>query len=325
MVTLVTGGTGFIGSNIVKTLARRGHKVVCFDLVLPDDLVKPYLAPWAESVTYVQGDLLNQEHLERVAEHGITKIVHAAVFTGILPDIEAGQGRSMVDINVMGTTNVLELARKVSPERFLYVSSGAVYGVGRSPDEVLREESPLRPHNLYAITKYASELLTRRYGELYGFQSVSVRLGGPYGPMERVTGHRANQSLMKEWTGRAFRGEAIEVDDRTRRQEVTYVTDIAGGIAAVLDAPSLSYDVYNNTSGQRSTLGDLIAVLEELHPGLKVIEVPSSEQLRVMVQGRENTTDVSRLRDDVGFDAQFDLAAGLTDYLAWRQAHDFTD
>ena len=298
MVTLVTGGTGFIGSNIVKTLAQRGHKVVCFDLVPPDDLVKQYLAPWAESVTYVQGNLLNREDLERVAGNGITKIVHAAVFTGILPDIEVGQGRSIVDINVMGTTNVLELARQVSPERFLYVSSGAVYGVGRSPDEVLHEESPLRPHNLYAITKYASELLTRRYGELYGFQSVSVRLGGPYGPMERVTGHRANQSLMKEWTGRAFRGEAIEVDDRTRRQEVTYVTDIAGGIAAVLDAPSLSHDVYNNTSGQRSTLGDLIAVLEELHPGLRVMDVPSSEQLRAMVQGRENTTDVSRLRDD---------------------------
>lgn len=325
MATLVTGGTGFIGSNIVKSLVQRGHDVICFDLVAPNDLVKEYLEPWAERVTYVQGDILNMGDLERVTEHGITKIVHAAVFTGIIADIEAGQGRSIVDINVMGTTNVLELARRVSPERFLYVSSGAVYGVGRSPDEVLHEESPLRPHNLYAITKYASEMLTRRYGDLYNFQSVSVRLGGPYGPMERVTGHRANQSLMKEWTGRAFRGEAIEVDDRTRRQEVTYVTDIAGGIVAVLDAPSLSYDVYNNTSGQRSTLGDLIAVLQELHPGLNVIDVPSSEQLRAMVQGRENTTDVSRLREDVGFAAQFDLAAGLTDYLTWRQTHHFTE
>ncbi len=325
MATLVTGGTGFIGSNIVKTLVQRGHDVICFDLVAPNDLVKEYLEPWAESVTYVQGDILNMEDLERVTEYGITKIVHAAVFTGIIADIEAGQGRSIVDINVMGTTNVLELARRVSPERFLYVSSGAVYGVGRSPDEVLHEESPLRPHNLYAITKYASELLTRRYGELYGFQIVSVRLGGPYGPMERVTGHRANQSLIKEWTGRAYRGEAIEVDDRTQHQEATYVTDIAGGIVAVLDAPSLSYDVYNNTSGQRSTLGDLITVLQELHPGLKVIDVPSSERLRAMVRGRENTTDVSRLREDVGFAAQFDLAAGLTAYLTWRQTHHFTE
>ena len=115
------------------------------------------------------------------------------------------------------------------------------------------------------------------------------------------------------------------MDDRTRRQEVTYVTDIAEGIVSILDAPSLSHDVYNNTSGQRSTLGDLITVLEELHPGLKVIDVPSSEQLRAMVQGRENTTDASRLREDVGFAAQFDLAAGLTDYLTWRQAHSFAD
>lgn len=325
MATLVTGGTGFIGSNIVKALSQQGHQVICFDLVSPDDLVKKYLSPWVENVTYVQGNLLKQEDLEGVTKYGISKIVHAAVFTGILPEIEARQGASIVDINVMGTTNVLELARKVLPERFLYVSSGAVYGLGRSSDEVLHEESPLYPQSLYAITKYASELLTRRYAELHDFQGVSVRLGGPYGPMERVTGHRANQSLMKEWTGKAFRGEVIEVDDRTRLQEVTYVDDIVGGIAAVLDAPSISYDVYNNASGHRSTLGDLIAILEDLHPDLKVKDVPFSEQFRSIVQGRQNITDVGRLREDVGFESQFDLASGLTDYLAWREAYHFAD
>ena len=79
---------------------------------------------------------------------------------------------------------------------------------------MLHEDTPTNPRSLYAVGKYASELLTRRFGELHSFQTASVRLGGPYGPMERVTGHRANQSILKTWTGNIVRGEPIEVADR---------------------------------------------------------------------------------------------------------------
>ena len=135
--------------------------------------------------------------MEWTAASGIDKIIHAAVFTGILPEIERGRSRSIVDINLMGTTNLLELARRQSVDRFVYVSSGSVYGDAPGLEEVLHEDTPPNPRSLYAIGKYTSELLTRRYGELHGFQTASVRLGGPYGPMERVTGHRANQSLLR--------------------------------------------------------------------------------------------------------------------------------
>lgn len=320
MATLVTGGTGFIGSNIVKTLAKKGHRIVSFDLVPPDELVRRYLEPWEDKIEYVQGNILKQADLEKVVGLGITKIVHAAVFTGILPRIESSEATSIVDINVMGTTNLLELARKVSPERFLYVSSGAVYGIGRPSDEVLYEESPLRPNNLYSITKHTSELLTKRYSELSGFDSVSVRLGGPYGPMEKVTGHRENQSLIKNWVGQALRGELIEIDDRSRRLEPTYVTDIAEGVVAILDASSLSYDVYNNASGQQSTLGEILALLEKLCPGFQVKEVSFSKELAIL-QGRDNLTDITRLKEDVGFVPKFGLAEGLTDYLAWCRTY----
>ena len=127
MSTLVTGGNGFIGSNVVKTLAERGHSVVSFDLVAPDELVKRYLDPWKDQIEYFQGDILDKKDLDKLAQLGINKIVHAAVFTGVLPKIENSQASSIIDINVLGTTNLLEFARKISPNRFLYVSSGAVY------------------------------------------------------------------------------------------------------------------------------------------------------------------------------------------------------
>ncbi len=113
-------------------------------------------------VTLVQGDIMDEEDLGRAASSGIDKIVHAAVFTGVLPHIEKERSRSIVDINLMGTTNLLELARRISVDRFVYVSSGSVYGDGPSLDEVLHEETHLSLPTLYAIGNYTGDLLTRR-------------------------------------------------------------------------------------------------------------------------------------------------------------------
>ena len=188
MTTLVTGGTGFVASNVVRMLAERGHEIVCFDLNPPSALLQEYVKPWASSITFNQGDILKQEDLSELLNKGITKVVHAAVFTGVLPEVEAGRSRSIVDINVMGTTNVLELARQLPIERFLYVSSGSVYGEDYAPNEALVEDTTPRPQSLYALTKYTSELLTRRYGSLprlpYG-QYASGHTIRPYGARYR--------------------------------------------------------------------------------------------------------------------------------------------
>ena len=323
---MVTGATGFVRSNIVKALAQQGHRVIGLDLVAPDDLVKRYLQPWAERVSFVQGDILNVRDLERAAEdRDVTKIVHAAVYTGVSPDIEKERSRSIVDVNVVGTANLLDLARGLSLERFLYVSSGAVYGVGHSLTEPLREDTILYPRSLYAATKYASELLTHRYGELHGFQAVSVRLSSPYGPMERATGHRSLMSLLCQWTGNVVRGEPIKVGDRTQGRDFSYVADIAAGICAVLDAPSVSYDVYNVSTGHSITLDEIIETMQSLRPSVQVIDDPSMVFPSLGLGANRAMIDVTRLREDVGFTAQFGLASGISEYLKWREEFSFRD
>ena len=327
MATLVTGGTGFVGSNIVRTLVERGHEVVCFDVAAADALVQRYLEPWRDRVSFVQGDILDIRDLERAASgNNITKIVHAAAFTpGRTSNIETERSRSIVDINLMGTVNVLDMARGLSPERFLYVSSEAVYGDGLGSGEAEYEDAALRPRNLYAATKYASELLTRRYGEMHDFETVSARLSYPYGPMERVTGHRTRMSLAYQWTGNVVRGEPVLVADRGPGRDYTYVLDTAAGICALLDAPSLSYDVYNVSSGLAVTLDEVVDALRRLRPSIQVVDNPSWASGRLSPEAARGIRDVTRLREDLGFTCSFDITAGLKDYLDWREAFSFRD
>ena len=323
MATLVTGSTGCVGSNIVKTLAQRGHEVVCFDVIAADALVRKYVEPWREQVTFIQGDIVNKGDLERVtAHHNITKIVHAAVFTARRLDIETDQSRSIVDINVVGTANLLDLACGLSLERFLYVSTEGVYGLDQehSPDKMVHEDDTLYLRNLYTSTKYASELLTRRYGELHGFQTVSARIGPSYGPMERITPYRAHVLALHDWTGSVVRGEPMRVGDRTWGGDFIYMDDTAAGICTVLDAPSLTYDVYNIAAGRRITTEEVIQVLRGLRPSFQVVDDPSKDFGLVRA-----VMDVTRVREDLGFTPSFDLTAGISDYLQWRETFSYQD
>ena len=207
MATLVTGGVGFVGAGIVKELAARGHAVVSYDVLAPDALMTHFLGDLAERVTFVGGDILDTAGLDALRrDHAIDKVVHAAVFTVNRTDRETARSKEILDINLTGTGNLLELAREIGVQRFVYISSGAAYGLTRDPDQTYNEDDHPQPGNLYGITKLASEQLTSRYGQLHGFSVASLRVSTPYGPMERVTGHRDNMSTPYQWTGQMLRG-----------------------------------------------------------------------------------------------------------------------
>ena len=321
MATLVTGGTGFIGSNLVKVLVERGHRVVSLDIAPPDPLVRRYLGARFDDVTWLAGDITDRTSvLDIVGTHDIEKIVHAAVYTVVLEEIERQEAARIFDINLAGTVNLLELAAAVDCDRFVYVSSGGVYEALRGPGVVLKETAELvPPRSIYSVSKYASELLTNRYSHLHGFSAVSVRLGGPYGPMERTTGHRAVMSMLHEMTGRVARGEPLQAP-ASAVWSFTHALDLAAGIALALDHPAPSHDVYNLASGQACTSEELMDAFREAMPGVR-FEGGGFES-RASSYG---VTDASRIKDDLGFEPQFDIASGLKQYIDWRIAFDYTD
>ena len=326
MVTLVTGGTGFVGANIVKDLASNGHQVLSLDINGPDKLLKDFLGQAANNITFIQGDIVAAGMLSDLNEkHQIEKIVHAAVYTVNREALEIERSRDVVAINLEGTANVLELARNQRVNRFIYVSSGAAYGTALSGDQMMNEETPPEPENLYGITKFASEMITRRYGQLHDLSTATVRLSTPYGPMERVTGHRAVMSVFHDWTGRVARGEGIIAEDMDQGRDYIYITDIAEGLRCVLDAPELPHDLYNLTTGIWLTFQQILDGVSELSPSTKVTRATST---RPKVGGENYSRGPlsgHRLFSDFGWTPRFDLKSGLIDYIQWRSDSGYLD
>ena len=325
MVTLVTGGTGFVGANIVKDLVQNGHQVVSFDINGPDQLLQDFLGEYSSSVTFVQGDIVDPTSVELLGQdHQIDKIVHAAVYTVNREVLEIERSRDVIAINLEGTANLLELARTQKVSRFIYVSSGAAYGSALPGDQTLNEETPAVPGNLYGITKFASEMITRRYGELHGLSTASVRLSTPYGPMERVTGHRAVMSVFYDWTGRAVRGETIIAEDMDQGRDYIYIADIADGIRAVLDAPALPHGLFNLTTGIWVTFHQILDAVVELSPGIRVETLAPKADAGADSYSRGPLSG-HRLFDDLGWTPKYDLKTGVANYIQWRKESNFLD
>ena len=326
MATLVTGGVGFVGASIVKELAARGHDVISLDVLPADALMDNFLGELASRVNFITDDILDVAGLEALRQaHSITKIVHAAVFTVNRTDRETARSKDILDINLTGTGNLLEFARLAGVARFVYVSSGAAYGLTRDPDQTYNEDDHPQPGNLYGITKLASEQLTRRYGELHGFSAVSLRVSTPYGPMERVTGHRDNMSTPYQWTGQMLRGEPIEMDTTDYGRDYTYVVDTGSAIATVVDAPELPHDLYNITNGVSVTGAVIQRTLAELFPETRLVESANAEPADSSLGPTRGPLSGYRLWHDLGWTPQYDLAAGLTDYVQWRRESGFLD
>jgi UDP-glucuronate 4-epimerase len=261
LTTLITGGAGFIGSNLAAALRERGEDVVLFDNF--NDYYDPALkranaARFAADphVTVIEGDVRNAALVDQVVrEHGIRRIAHLAAMAGVRNSVE--EAALYFEVNVMGSLNLVEAARKHGVEQFVQASTSSVYGsTSRVP--FVEDDPADRPLAPYPASKRAAELLGHSHHHLFGLNVTCLRFFNVYGPKGRpdMMPLKVMQALRDGQPIKLFNGGNISRD-------WTYIEDIVRGVVAALDRP-LGYEVINLGCGAPISMTEFVDVLEEL-------------------------------------------------------------
>lgn len=321
-IVLITGANGFVGVNLVRALACKGAQVLALARSEPDPETGRFLSDVADMVTWTVGDVRDREGMrDLVGGHGVERIVHSAAITPT-PEVERGKTATVIDVNLMGTVNILEAAQAVNARRVVLVSSSGLFGSPANPRRVLHEDETAEADTLYTICKEASEKVCRLYAGLHGLSVVSGRLGTAFGPMERASRSRKNMSLIYQLAHHALSGDSIRVSGGRRVRDFIHIDDAAEAFARLTLATSLRWDRYNVAGEQVVTLADVLQALKQLRPAFSWREVDDGEEADVgIAPGRERAPlSQERLRRDVEFSPRHDLSGGLRNYLDWLEA-----
>lgn len=316
--------------------ADADERLVVLDAAPLDAAAQRYFAPFKDRIKVLTADITQPEQWRQVLNgENIDHIVHGATVTPISrgsaaearAEPEAESPSRIIDVNVMGTVAALDWARSLSrAPRFIYVSSGAVYkhhGPDR-PGEPLPEDGYVMPRRLYGISKLASELITERYGDLFGIMSTSVRLSSVYGTMDRVTASRNHRHVPNRIAHMAVEGvKQVRVNTLSAVGDYVHAEDVARAIVALLRAPALRYSTYNIAQGTTTSIGELVAWAAERAPGFHATVSADSEadilQDPSLRDGMWGAYDISRITTETGWQPR-PVREALHAYMEWIKA-----
>jgi len=321
---LITGGCGFIGTALIRSLKDEGgHGIRVVDnltvgdrddLATASDFVEkspedPGPVSPDGPVELVVGDILDEDLALR-ASRGADAIVHLAANTGVLPSIEDPRGDCRK--NVFGTLNYLEAARHNGVGRFVFASSGGtVIGEVEPP---IHEEMAPHPVAPYGASKLAGEGYCSAYFQTFGVQSVALRFGNVYGPL---SGHK--NSVVARFIKRAAGGETLEIyGDGAQTRDYVFIGDLIRAIKLSATTSGVGGETFQIATNAETTVRELtdrlLAALAEA--GVKDVEVRNAEDLGRRGVSR-NFADTSKAKRLLGWQAEMELDEGLRRTVEW--------
>lgn len=308
MRTLVTGGAGFIGSQLVHLLAERGGETVVVDNLVNGRLANLEDLPGG-SFQFEESDIRDFDRMQDLMK-GVDIVFHLAVL-GVRHSIHSPHENH--EVNATGTLNLLRAARDNDVKRFISVSTSEVYGTARTVP--MTEEHPTLPHTVYGASKLASECYTRAFYDTYGFPTTVVRPFNAYGPRchhEGDSGEVIPKFMLRGMCGKPM----IVFGDGTQTRDFTFVRDSARGILLAGESDAAIGQTINIGNGAEIRVNDLANLVAE------VLEKPNAE----IVHEAPRPGDVLRLYADstkakelLGFTPEISFREGLKMLKTWYE------
>lgn len=321
---LVTGGAGFVGLNVAELLLARGEHVVLADVSPPPAAAVEAFAGLPGHLDVARLDVTNATAVRNViANAGPDRVVHMAAITAGA-NRDAREPRRIADVNLLGTINVIEAAHEADVGRFVYTSTGALFGAAglNLPHPLDEERDRPVPATMYGITKYAAERSVIRLAELWNMDAVVGRLALVYGRWEYDTGLRDTLSPMGRALRMAMAGERAVFRD-LGAQDWIYAIDVARAIIALVDAPRHEHAVYHLGADAPFALKDWCALLAEHYPRFSYATSnnPSEWTLAGTSPALRTPFAVERLHQGLGCKPEFPIERALEDYRLWMERH----
>lgn len=304
MQALVTGGAGFIGSNIVRLLVEQGHTVTVLDNLLSG--YRENLLPFPQ-VRFIEGDIRNAGAVAE-AVRGAEVIFHLAASVGNKRSIEHPLDDS--DINVMGTLRILEAARHNGVRKVVISSSAGIFGELKTLP--IREDHPVEPISPYGASKLAAEKLGLSYNALYDMKVVALRYFNVYGINQR---YDAYGNVIPIFAHRILNNQPVTIfGDGEQTRDFINVRDVAQANYKAAMAQEVS-GAFNLGSATSITINALARMMVEAADRPAQIEYGPPRPGDV----RDSLADISAAATAFGFEPEVDLETGLIEYMAWAQ------
>lgn len=304
---LVTGGAGFIGSNIVEELVKRGLQVRVIDNFLTGK--RENISPFLDEIEFIEGDIRNFETC-RKALKGVDFVLHQAALPSVPRSIKDPLLTN--EINIRGTLNLLWASREARVKKFIFASSSSVYGNDpRLPKQEDIEPKPLSP---YAITKLVGELYCLIFSQIYALSTICLRYFNVFGPRQDPFSQYA--AVVPNFIEKMLKGKKpVIFGDGKQSRDFTYVSNVVEANILATRAQDVFSGIINVACGQRTTVNSLAAKINEI---LRKNIQPSYEKPR-LGDIRHSFADISKAKQLLKYSPRISLSRGLEITIRWYQ------
>ena len=302
---LVTGGAGFIGSNIVDELLRRRHSVVVLDDLSTGN--EENLAGVRSQIDLRVGTIIDLATVQSACV-GVDYVIHLAARTSVPKSVKDPLETNRVNID--GTLNVLVAARDAKVRRFVYAASSSAYG--ETPTLPKIESMQPEPISPYGVTKFVGELYAQVFGRVYGLENASVRYFNVFGPRQDPTSQYSG--VLSRFMLAILKGEPLVIyGDGEQSRDFTYIDNVVDETLRACEAAGASGKVFNGGTGERITLNEVAKLLEKI-TGKKIqtqYDPPRAGDIR------DSQADISLARKILAYEPSVLFEEGLQRTWEW--------